>query len=155
MYGNAADHPDRVRRYRITPTGDDCTATKYTYTPGGQVEAMTGPDRAKWTYTYDLRGRLVEPTDPDKGKSTSTYNDADQVLTTTATVDGTTRTLLREYDILGRRVGTWEDVKDNAHQLTKNTYDTVAKGKAAASIRYDGGTTVWLRFHAVVTLSDG
>ncbi|WTR67789.1 hypothetical protein OG814_41255 [Streptomyces zaomyceticus] len=124
-----------------TPTGDDYTATKYTYTPGGQVEAMTGPDGAKWTYTYDLRGRLVESTDPDKGKSSSTYNDADQVLTTAATVDGTTKTLIREYDVLGRQAGTWEDVKDNAHQLTKNTYDTVAKGKPTAAIRYVGGTT--------------
>lgn len=124
-----------------TPAGDDYTATKYTYTPGGQVDTMTGPDGAKWTYTYDLRGRLVESTDPDKGKSTSTYNEADQVLTTTSTVDGKTKTLIREYDVLGREAGTWEDVKDNAHQLTKNLYDTVAKGKPTAAIRYVGGTT--------------
>ncbi|WP_435191946.1 RHS repeat-associated core domain-containing protein [Streptomyces sp. bgisy126] len=123
------------------PTGDNYTTTKYTYTPGGQVATMTGPDGAKWTYAYDLRGRQVESTDPDKGKSSSTYNDADQVLTTTATVDGQAKTLIREYDVMGREIGTWEDVKDNAHQLTKNTYDTVAKGKPTASIRYVGGTT--------------
>ncbi|MFF5639506.1 polymorphic toxin-type HINT domain-containing protein [Streptomyces sp. NPDC012825] len=124
-----------------TPTGSEYTATKYTYTPGGQIETMTGPDGAKWTYTYDLRGRLVESTDPDKGKSTSTFNDADQVLTTTTSVDGQTKTLISEYDALGRQTGTWEDVKDNAHQLTKNLYDTVAKGKLSAAIRYVGGTT--------------
>ncbi|MFD3662722.1 RHS repeat-associated core domain-containing protein [Streptomyces sp. NPDC058659] len=124
-----------------TPTGSEYTATKYTYTPGGQIETMTGPDKAKWTYTYDLRGRLIESTDPDKGKSTSTYNDTDQVLTSTTTVDGKAKTLIREYDALGRQTGTWEDVKDNAHQLTKNLYDTVAKGKLTAAIRYVGGTT--------------
>jgi RHS repeat-associated protein len=123
------------------PTGDDYTTTKYTYTPGGQIETMTGPDGAKWTYTYDLRGRQVESTDPDKGKSSSTYNDADQVLTTTTTVDGQPKTLIRDYDVLGRQIGTWQDTKDNAHQLTKNTYDTVAKGKPTAAIRYVGGTT--------------
>ncbi|MFI0990496.1 RHS repeat-associated core domain-containing protein [Streptomyces exfoliatus] len=124
-----------------TPTGNDYTATKYTYTPGGQIETMTGPDNAKWTYAYDVRGRQVETTDPDKGKSTSTYNDADQVLTTTTIVDGQPKTLIRDYDVLGRQIGTWEDIKDNAHQLTKNLYDTVAKGKPTASIRYVGGTT--------------
>lgn len=32
-------------------------------------------------------------------------------------------------------------MKDNAHQLTKLTYDSLAKGQPTASIRYVGGTT--------------
>ncbi|MGJ5694647.1 hypothetical protein ACM6RM_15905, partial [Streptomyces pratensis] len=40
-----------------------------------------------------------------------------------------------------RKTGTWDGVKDGAHQLTKFTYDTLAKGRPTASIRYVGGTT--------------
>ncbi|MGW6506541.1 RHS repeat-associated core domain-containing protein [Streptomyces niveus] len=123
------------------PAGDDYTTTKYTYTPRGEIATITGPDGAKWSYAYDLRGRVVEDTDPDTGKTTSTYNDADQLLTTTNSVNGQPRTLIHEYDDLGREVGTWEDSKDNAHQLTKNTYDSPAKGLPTAAIRYVGGTT--------------
>ncbi|GAA2932662.1 RHS repeat-associated core domain-containing protein [Streptomyces enissocaesilis] len=123
------------------PTGSDYTTTKYTYTPRGEIATITGPDNAKWTYTYDVRGRAVETTDPDKGKTASTYNDADQVLTTTTTVDGQSKTLIYDYDDLGRTIGTWDGTKDNAHQLTKYTYDTVAKGLPSSAIRYVGGTT--------------
>ncbi|WP_051809289.1 RHS repeat domain-containing protein [Streptomyces sp. NRRL S-378] len=123
------------------PTGTNFTSTKYTYARGGQIQAMTGPDGAKWTYNYDLRGRLISKTDPDSGTVTSTYNDNDQVLTAATTQGGVTRTILMEYDELGRKTGTWDGVKDNAHQLTKYTYDTLAKGKLTASIRYVGGTT--------------
>ncbi|MFJ6940553.1 RHS repeat-associated core domain-containing protein [Streptomyces sp. NPDC101132] len=122
------------------PTGT-ATSTKYTYTPGGQIETITGPDGAKWTYTYDLRGRQVTKTDPDTGTTSTTYNDVDQVLTTSFTKDGATKTLVNDYDELGRKTGTWDGVKDDAHQLTKYTYDSVAKGKPTAAIRYVGGTT--------------
>ncbi|WP_308377948.1 RHS repeat-associated core domain-containing protein [Streptomyces sp. ISL-98] len=123
------------------PTGSNYTTTKYTYTPRGEIDTITGPDNAKWTYTYDLRGRAIETTDPDKGKTTSAFNHADQVLSTTTTVDGQPKTLLYDYDELGRTTATWDGTKDNAHQLTKHTYDTVAKGLPSSSIRYVGGTT--------------
>ncbi|MFF4105416.1 RHS repeat-associated core domain-containing protein [Streptomyces sp. NPDC001903] len=123
------------------PTGTDFSSIKYTYTRGGQVESMTGPDGAKWTYTYDLRGRQTTKTDPDTGAVTSTYDDADQVLTSSTVRDGSTKTVVQDYDELGRLLGTWDGIKDNAHQLTKYTYDTLAKGKPTASIRYVGGTT--------------
>jgi RHS repeat-associated protein len=123
------------------PTGTDYTRTKYTYTPGGQIETMTGPDDAVWRYTYDLRGRQKTAVDPDKGTVTSTYNDADQVTSTSTTTDGKTQTLITDYDELGRKKGTWDGTQDDAHQLTKFTYDTIAKGRPTASIRYVGGTT--------------
>ncbi|MFJ7242938.1 RHS repeat domain-containing protein [Streptomyces olivaceus] len=123
------------------PTGSDYTSTHYEYTPGGQIKKMTGPDGAVWTYAYDLRGRKTGSTDPDKGTVTTTYNDADQPLTVTSTLNGDTRTLITDYDVLGRKTGTWDGTKDNAHQLTKFTYDSLAKGKPTASIRYIGGTT--------------
>ncbi|MFC9956018.1 RHS repeat domain-containing protein [Streptomyces nigra] len=123
------------------PTGSDYTRTLYEYTPGGQTKKMTGPDGAVWTYGYDLRGRTTTATDPDQGTVTTTYNDADQPLTVTSTLDGTSRTLITDYDELGRKIGTWDGVKDNAHQLTKFTYDSLAKGQPTAAIRYVGGTT--------------
>ncbi|MFJ9713415.1 RHS repeat domain-containing protein [Streptomyces sp. NPDC101234] len=123
------------------PTGSDYTRTLYEYTPGGQLKKLTGPDGAVWTYGYDLRGRKTTSTDPDKGKIDTTYNDADQPLTVASTLKGVSRTLITDHDELGRKTGTWDGTKDNAHQLTKFTYDTLAKGQPTAAIRYVGGTT--------------
>jgi RHS repeat-associated protein len=123
------------------PTGSDYTRTLYEYTPGGQLKKMTGPDGAVWTYDYDLRGRKTTSTDPDKGQTDTTYNHIDQPLTATTTLDDVSRTLITDYDELNRNIGTWDGVKDNAHQLTKLTYDSLAKGQPTASIRYVGGTT--------------
>ncbi|WP_406458757.1 hypothetical protein OG782_00120 [Streptomyces sp. NBC_00876] len=123
------------------PTGNDYTRTLYEYTPGGQLKKMTGPDGAVWTNGYDLRGRKITSTDPDQGTVTTTYNDGDQPLTVTTTRNGVSRTLITDYDELARKTGTWDGVKDNAHQLTKFTYDSLAKGQPTAAIRYVGGTT--------------
>ncbi|WP_078916364.1 RHS repeat-associated core domain-containing protein [Streptomyces viridochromogenes] len=123
------------------PTGTDYTRTLYEYTAGGQIEKMTGPDGAVWTYGYDLRGRQEYAIDPDKGRTDTTYNDADQPTSVTSTLNGASRTLITDYDELGRKSGTWDGVKDSAHQLTKFTYDSLAKGQPTASIRYVGGTT--------------
>ncbi|MDH6455486.1 RHS repeat-associated protein [Streptomyces sp. SAI-119] len=123
------------------PTGSDYTRTLYEYTPGGQLKKLTGPDGAVWTYGYDLRGRQTTSTDPDKGKVDTAYDDADQPLTATSTLNGVSRTLITDYDELGRKIGTWDGTKDNAHQLTKFTYDSLAKGQPTAAIRYVGGTT--------------
>lgn len=123
------------------PTGTDYTRTLFEHDPSGRLTKMTGPDNAVWSYGYDLRGRKTTSTDPDKGTVTTTYNDADQPVTTTTTLEKTTRTLVTDYDELGRKTGTWDGVKDNAHQLTKFTYDSLAKGRPTAAVRYVGGTT--------------
>ncbi|MFJ2264611.1 polymorphic toxin type 28 domain-containing protein [Streptomyces sp. NPDC087844] len=123
------------------PTGSDYTRTLYEYNAGGRLKQMTGPDDAVWTYDYDLLGRTTTSTDPDKGKIDTTYNGADQPLTVTTTLNGVSRTLITDYDKLGRETGTWDGVQDSAHQLTKFTYDSLAKGEPTASIRYVGGTT--------------
>ncbi|MFI1031221.1 RHS repeat-associated core domain-containing protein [Streptomyces sp. NPDC020951] len=124
-----------------TPAGNDYTRTLYEYTPGGQLKKMTGPDGAVWSYGYDLRGRTTTSTDPDQGTVTTTYNDVDQPLTVTSALDGVSRTLITDYDELGRKTGTWDGVKDSAHQLTRFTFDSLAKGLPTAAIRYVGGTT--------------
>ncbi|WP_428951976.1 RHS repeat domain-containing protein [Streptomyces sp. cg35] len=123
------------------PTGSDYTRTLYEYTPGGQVKKMTGPDGSVWAYGYDLRGRKTHSADPDKASVDTTYNDVDQPLTATTTLNGASRTLITAYDELGRKSGTWDGIQDSAHQLTKFTYDTLAKGEPTAAIRYVGGTT--------------
>ncbi|WP_442819088.1 RHS repeat domain-containing protein [Streptomyces sp. NBC_01235] len=122
------------------PTGTDYTRTLFEHDAAGRLTKMTGPDNAVWSYGYDLRGRKTTSTDPDKGTVTTTYNDADQPATTTTTLYGATRTLITDYDELGRKTGTWDGVQDNDHQLTKFTYDSLAKGQVTASIRYIGGT---------------
>jgi RHS repeat-associated protein len=123
------------------PTGSDYTRTLYEYTNSGQLKKLTGPDGAVWTYGYDLRGRKTISTDPDKGRIDTTYNDADQPLTVTTILNDASRTLITEYDELGRKTGTWDGTKDDTHRLTKFTYDSLAKGQPTAAIRYVGGTT--------------
>ncbi|MFF7290216.1 RHS repeat-associated core domain-containing protein [Streptomyces griseorubiginosus] len=125
------------------PTGTDYTRTLFEYSDAGQLKKMTGPDGAVWSYDYDLRGRKITSTDPDKGRVDTTYNDADQPLTVTSnTLEGVSRTLITEYDELGRKTGTWDGVKDDAHRLTKFTYDSLnlGKGQLTAAIRYVGGS---------------
>ncbi|MFF4093256.1 RHS repeat-associated core domain-containing protein [Streptomyces sp. NPDC001834] len=123
------------------PTGTDYTRTLFEHDASGRLTKMTGPDNAVWSYGYDLRGRKTMSTDPDKGTVTTAYNDADQPVTTTTVLGEVTRTLITDYDELGRKTGTWDGVKDNAHQLTKFTYDSLAKGQVTAAIRYVGGVS--------------
>lgn len=123
------------------PSGSNYTRTLFENDAASRLTKMTGPDNAVWSYGYDLRGRKITSTDPDKGTVTTSYNDADQPVTTTTTLNEITHTLITDYDELGRKTGTWNGVKDNAHQLTKFTYDSLAKGQVTAAIRYVGGTT--------------
>ncbi|MET9622766.1 polymorphic toxin-type HINT domain-containing protein [Streptomyces sp. NPDC006464] len=120
------------------PTGDDYTATTYTYTPAGQQETVTGPDKTVWSYTYDLLGRQKSATDPDKGTSTTDYNELDQAVSTTDL--GLNKTLISEYDRLGRKTGLWDGAKDDTHKLTAYTFDALLKGQLDTATRYDGGS---------------
>ncbi|EPH40619.1 polymorphic toxin-type HINT domain-containing protein [Streptomyces aurantiacus] len=118
------------------PTGTDFTSTRFTYTPGGQQETITGPDKSKWSYSYDLFGRQVSADDPDKGATTTTYDSLDRTLTTT---DVEKRKLLYGYDDLDRRTGMWHSEKSDATKLAAWTYDDLAKGEQDTAVRYDGG----------------
>ncbi|MEW2527649.1 polymorphic toxin-type HINT domain-containing protein [Streptomyces sp. NPDC047071] len=120
------------------PTGTDFTSTRYTYTPGGQQETITGPDKAKWSYAYDLFGRQVSADDPDKGVTTTTYDSLDRPLTTK---DVENRKLLYGYDDLGRKTGMWHTEKTDANKLAAWTFDDLAKGQQDTATRYDGGLT--------------
>lgn len=126
------------RQYAGTqPTGSSFTATRYTYTPAGQQRTVTGPDNAAWSYGYDLFGRPTSNSDPDKGKSTTVYDSLDQVISTTDV--GRNKTLISEYDALGRKTGLWDGSKTDANKLAAWTFDTLAKGKPDTSVRYENG----------------
>ncbi|MFJ9826250.1 polymorphic toxin-type HINT domain-containing protein [Streptomyces sp. NPDC101160] len=120
------------------PTGDDYTTTTYTYTPAGKQETVTGPDKAAWSYTYDLLGRQTSAKDPDKGTSTTAYNELDQAVSTTNV--GLNKTLISDYDRLGRQTGLWDGVKDDGHKLAAYEFDTLLKGQQDTAIRYEGGS---------------
>ncbi|MFI2349362.1 polymorphic toxin-type HINT domain-containing protein [Streptomyces sp. NPDC019443] len=118
------------------PTGTGFTATSFTYTAAGQQLTITGPDQAKWSYSYDLFGRQTSATDPDKGTGTTTYNELDQVVSTT---DARAKTLLSEYDMLGRKTGVWDGTRTDATKLAAWTFDTLAKGQQDTAVRYENG----------------
>ncbi|MEU9919151.1 ricin-type beta-trefoil lectin domain protein [Streptomyces sp. NPDC051001] len=122
------------------PTGTTYTTTGYTYTKAGTQETITGPDKSEWSYAYDLFGRQVTSTDPDKGISTTEYNSLDQIITSTPNKD-TTKKLLYEYDVLGRKTGMWQVDKTDGNKLAAWTFDDLAKGQQDTAVRYDGGVS--------------
>ncbi|WP_326647288.1 polymorphic toxin-type HINT domain-containing protein [Streptomyces sp. NBC_01750] len=135
---NALGQTTQRREYGGTqPTGSDYTTTKFAYTPAGQQASVEGPDQAKWTYTYDLFGRQVSASDPDKGTSTTGYNELDQAISSTDSRPG--KSLISEYDILGRQTGLWDGTKTDATKLAAWTFDTLAKGQQDSSVRYENG----------------
>ena len=107
----------------------------YTYTPAGQLSSHTDAAGNTWTYGYDLLGRQTSSDDPDRGTSTSSYDAAGQLTTST---DARGQTVHRSYDLLGR-LTTTRDGSGTGPVLTSTTYDTLAKGMATSSTRYEDG----------------
>jgi len=116
--------------------GAPYSATKFQHTLDDKERTVTGPDGAAWAYGFDLFGRQNSVTDPDKGTSKMEHDVLDQL---TKSTDARGKSIVTEYDELGRVTGTWDGVKDDAHQLTARTYDSVLKGQPASSTRYVGG----------------
>jgi RHS repeat-associated protein len=112
--------------------------TRYTYTPGGQVDTVKDSVGNTWSYDYDLQGRVVSQTDPDAGTSTSHYDDLGRLDRTT---DARKQTLSFTYDLLGRRKAEYsgDGTADPAKLLAEWTYDDLGKGLPVASVRYVGG----------------
>ncbi|MFH9405289.1 RHS repeat-associated core domain-containing protein [Streptomyces sp. NPDC017638] len=138
---NALGQTTQRREYAgPAPTGTDFTTTDYSYTPAGQQKTVTGPAQSKWSYTYDLFGRQTTATDPDKGKTATEYNNLDQVVSTTPN-DDASKTLLYEYDQLGRKTDMWQKDKSDANKLAAWSFDQLAKGQQDTATRYDGGVT--------------
>ncbi|TDC03206.1 RHS repeat domain-containing protein, partial [Actinomadura bangladeshensis] len=129
------------RQYKAaTPTGD-YDATRYTYTPAGEIATVTDPSGNVFTNTYDLRGRKIRTTDPDKGAVTFTYNALDKV---TSTTDARGEKIFLDYDGQGRKTAAHRGAADGP-VLSSWTYDTAirGKGKLASATRHaaDGDYT--------------
>ncbi|MFG2013768.1 RHS repeat-associated core domain-containing protein [Actinomadura geliboluensis] len=135
------------RQYKAaTPTGE-YDATRYTYTPAGEVATVTDPSGNTFTTSYDLRGRKIRTTDPDKGTSTFTYDDLDRLVSTT---DARGKKIFVDYDGLSRKTATHDGAADGP-LLASWTYDTApfGKGKLATATRHtaDGNYTSTVRHY--------
>ncbi|GAA1287809.1 hypothetical protein Psi02_70250 [Planotetraspora silvatica] len=123
------------RRYHGSVPAGGHDSIVSTYTPKNAPASVTDQAGNAWTYGYDVRGRQTRMTDPDRGTQTSAYDDAGHLLSTT---DGRGRTLAYTYDALGRKTAEY-DGSTSGTKLAEWTYDTLAKGQATSSTRYDGG----------------
>ncbi|MCT9080259.1 RHS repeat-associated core domain-containing protein [Streptomyces fulvoviolaceus] len=132
-----------TRQYDSGSPSGSYTSIKYTYDAKSRLKQVVDDDGNTWSYGYDLMGRKTSSTDPDAGTTSTAYNELDQVAATTSAV-GTAdeKTLSYTYDALGRKTGMYDGTtQDATHQLTKWTYDSVAKGQPTSSIRYVGGSS--------------
>ena len=116
--------------------GASYSTTSFTYTGDGKQDTITGPDGAKWSYGYDLFGRQISAADPDKGTSKTQYTALDQI---DWTEDSEGNRLLYGYDDLGRKTGLWSSSRTDVNKQAAWAFDTVARGKADSSTRYEGG----------------
>ncbi|MTD56099.1 RHS repeat-associated core domain-containing protein [Amycolatopsis pithecellobii] len=128
-----------TRQYTTPPTingsvitGGTYQSTTQTYTPLGQVAAITDPGNNVWTYTYDLLGNKTHATDPATGATSYTYDIAGQL---TSSTDARNQTLVYTYDNLGRKTTEYSG-STTGPKLASWVYDTVQKGKLTSSTRY-------------------
>ncbi|MCI0384876.1 RHS repeat domain-containing protein [Streptomyces sp. CNQ085] len=151
---NAAGRMTELRHYHgdapnpdgAAGPGNGYDATKYTYTPAGQLETVTDAQGNTWRYEYDQLGRRVKSIDPDSGTSTTTYDAADRPV---STMDARGKVVSTVYDKLGRATSTWEGQPQLGTRLTETRYDKAGwRGHAYASLRYVNGGS---QYFATVT----
>lgn len=128
-----------LRRHHERRADAPYDATRYAYTPSGQLSKVTDPAGNTWTTTYDQMGRTVETSDPDKGTTKSTYDDHNQVVSST---DARDVTLVNVYDDSGRKTEVREGSATGKLRLSW-TYDTIpgARGQLAETARHVGDAT--------------
>ncbi|WP_053170603.1 polymorphic toxin-type HINT domain-containing protein [Streptomyces sp. SBT349] len=126
-----------LRQHHGRSPSTDFDATRYTYTPAGQLAGVTDPAGNNWSYDYDQLGSRTTSTDPDAGTSESTYDDRGQLLTTTNARD---ITLAHVYDGLGRQTELREDGPTGPLRA-EWVYHTLsrAEGQLTKSVRYHDG----------------
>ncbi|MGV9691729.1 polymorphic toxin-type HINT domain-containing protein [Streptomyces sp. NPDC003444] len=140
---DAQDRTTEVRHYKGAspdPAGpaSGYDATKYVYTPAGNLSRLTDATGNTWNYSYDQLGRLKEAVDPDSGKRTMTYDAVDRP---TSVTNALTETVSTAYDKLGRVLTTWDGAVGTGTKLTEQMYDKAGwLGKGWASLRYVNAT---------------
>ncbi|UGY94235.1 RHS repeat-associated core domain-containing protein [Streptomyces gobiensis] len=129
-----------------TGPGTGYDATKYRYTPGGELAKVTDAQDNVWEFEYDVMGRKVKSVDPDTGTTTTAYDAADQPVSTT---DARGKKTSQVYDDLGRVTSTWEGEPSTGIKLTETRYDRSGwLGEAWASLRYvNGGSEYYATVH--------
>ncbi|MFV2216743.1 RHS repeat-associated core domain-containing protein [Actinomadura sp. LOL_016] len=144
---NALGQVTERRQHKAETPAGEYDATRFTYTPAGEIASVTDPSGNEWTTTYDLRGRKTRTTDPDKGTTTYTYDDLDRPVSVT---DARGKTLVTTYDGLGRTTTLREDTASGP-TLASWAYDTApfGKGKLASSTRHtpNGNYTTAVRHY--------
>ena len=127
-----------LRQHEGGTPGGAFTETTYTYSRKGQLASVTDPAGNAWSYTFNPTGRQITADDPDKGLTTSEFNDYGEL---TKTTDARGEVLLYEYDILGRKIGLYDDVISTATRRATWAYDpTNARGLLSSSSRWEGPT---------------
>ncbi|MGC5012807.1 polymorphic toxin-type HINT domain-containing protein [Streptosporangium sp. DT93] len=117
----------------------DATAhhdTAYAYDLDGNLTTITDAKGKIRTFTFDWLGRRTAATDPDTGASSSGYDAAGNL---TWSINGKNQKVSYTYDDLGRRAAQWAGEVSIGTKLAEWTYDTLAKGRPTAAIRYTGG----------------
>ncbi|MGW2274160.1 polymorphic toxin-type HINT domain-containing protein [Streptomyces yangpuensis] len=129
-----------VRTHKeATPTGP-YDATRYQYSPAGELAKLTDAAGSVWSWKYDQLGHQIEAVDPDSGTSVKKYNDRGQ---NTSVTDGRLKTVAYTYDNLSRQLESREG-SSTGPLLTSQTWDPAgAQGKLASGTRYAriGGAT--------------
>ncbi len=129
------DRTTELRQFHgLTPSGG-YDATKYTYTPRGDLATVTGPTGKVWQYGYDLRGREVRHGRPGQGRD-------DRRLRQQRRRDLVEeRTRRRGVDRV-RRPRTAEEALVNGQLAAEWAYDTVAKGHLSRQVSTVDGHAV-------------
>ncbi|GHE83706.1 hypothetical protein GCM10018772_02740 [Streptomyces fumanus] len=146
------DHTVELREYKASAprpsgTASDYVATRYTYTPSGQLKSVVDQAGNTWSYGYDQRGRQTSSTDPDAGTSITAYDDVDRP---TSVTDSRKNKVTTTYDALGRTTGTWQGDADTGTRLSVTKYDTVAKGELYGEYTYRNSTVYSSVLHPVL-----
>ncbi|MFF9409983.1 RHS repeat-associated core domain-containing protein [Streptomyces anandii] len=137
---DARGNSTELRQHLTRSATSEYVATRYGYTPRGELETITDADGNVWKYRHDQMGRQIQVTDPDKGTSSNEYDDRGQLVSAKdARPKDKYPPLFYVYDNLGRKTELREGSASGSLRA-KWVYDTVdgAKGQLAESTRYVG-----------------
>lgn len=109
------DRADRLTRI-TTPAGK---ATTYAYNNRSLTSSLTLPSGSHTSLYYDALGRVSIAVDP-VGRITYSYDKNGRVIRTAQIISGTTKTISRQYDLLGRLT----QFTDAAGKVLQYTYDS-------------------------------
>ncbi len=135
------DTADRLAK-TTTATGK---ATTYGYNTRSLPSAISLPSGSSTTLTYDSLGRVSTAVDP-VGTITYTYDNNGRVISTAQTISGTTKTISRQYDLLGRLT----QFTDAAGNVLKYTYDAAGN---LTTLTYPDGKQVAYGYDAARRLT--